>query len=579
MHKTNAEAAAFMAEFLPALEPRRRRRRDLPAFTALQTVAEGARAPASSSRRQNMHEAPEGAFTGEVSAPMLIEVGARGVVLGHSERRQLFGETDAALARKVPAALAAGLLPILCVGETESERDAGETEPKLRTQIQTDLAAVPAERLRGRRGRLRADLGDRHGRNATPDQAQQAVAFVRALIADRDRKAAERIRVLYGGSVKAANAAELLGQPDVDGALVGGASLDPHEFARIVAAAPPRDDPADPLPAVVVVVLDGWGLAPPGPGNAISLAATPVFDGLWERYPHTELQASGRAVGLPEGQMGNSEVGHLNLGAGTVVRQDLVRIDDAIADGSFFENEALRPACAAARESGRLHLIGLVREEAFTRAWTICVRASSWPRESGCPSWCCMPHGRSRHPADQRAGLPGAGRGVAGAAMGKGTAARIATAGGRYWGMDRDRRWDRTNRAYDSIVHARGEHAGSAAEAVEAAYARGETDEFIAPTVIGAPAPVRPGEPAIISTSGRTGCGRSAARSARSPRRRGNASRRGPRPYRRPGALRAPASAGGTAAEPGRGRAGARRRGRRTCPGHGYAGDRAPRPA
>ena len=116
-----------------------------------------------------------------------------------------------------------------------------------------------------------------------------------------------------------------------------------------------------PLPAVTLVVLDGWGLAPAGPGNAISLASTPVFDSLWERYPHTQLTASGEAVGLPAGQMGNSEVGHLNLGAGTVVKQDLARIDDAVADGSFFENAALKAACAAAREgNGRLHLIGLV---------------------------------------------------------------------------------------------------------------------------------------------------------------------------------------------------------------------------
>ena len=115
-----------------------------------------------------------------------------------------------------------------------------------------------------------------------------------------------------------------------------------------------------PAPSVAIVVLDGWGLAPPGPGNAVSAAATPIFDALWEGYPHTELDASGPSVGLPPGQMGNSEVGHLNLGAGTIVKQDLVRIDEAIADGSFFDNAALRDCCAQAREGGRLHLIGLV---------------------------------------------------------------------------------------------------------------------------------------------------------------------------------------------------------------------------
>ncbi|HEX6583131.1 MAG TPA: 2,3-bisphosphoglycerate-independent phosphoglycerate mutase, partial [Thermoleophilaceae bacterium] len=111
-------------------------------------------------------------------------------------------------------------------------------------------------------------------------------------------------------------------------------------------------------PRVCLVVLDGWGLAEPGPGNAISLADTPVFDELWERHPHTKLTTHGPAVGLPEGQMGNSEVGHLNLGAGAVVKQDLLRIDEAIEDGSFFESEALKAAC----DTERLHLLGLVSD-------------------------------------------------------------------------------------------------------------------------------------------------------------------------------------------------------------------------
>src|SRR5256886_11966934 len=119
---------------------------------------------------------------------------------------------------------------------------------------------------------------------------------------------------------------------------------------------------APPLPAVCLVILDGWGLAEPGPGNAVSLASTPVFDELWSAYKHTQLNASGRAVGLPDGQMGNSEVGHLNLGAGAVVRQDLTRIDDAIADGSLARNEVLLRACEEGRRAGRLHLLGLVSD-------------------------------------------------------------------------------------------------------------------------------------------------------------------------------------------------------------------------
>jgi triosephosphate isomerase (TIM) len=240
MHKTNAEARVFLSSFLPSLG-----RTDVdvvlcPPYTALRTVAEGVEGTDVVVAAQNMHEDDHGPYTGEVSAPMLAEVGARAVVLGHSERRELFAETDAALARKVPAALDAALLPILCVGETEPERDAGEMQRKLRHQVQTDLAPVPDERLADVVIAYEPIWAIGTGRTATPEQAQEAIAFVRALIAGRDPNAAEQIRILYGGSVKASNAAELLAQPDVDGGLVGGASLDPVEFAAIVAAAPSR---------------------------------------------------------------------------------------------------------------------------------------------------------------------------------------------------------------------------------------------------------------------------------------------------------------------------------------------------
>jgi triosephosphate isomerase len=184
-----------------------------------------------------MHHASEGAYTGEVSPVMVAETGAHGVVLGHSERRQMFGETDKALAQKVPAALESGLVPILCVGETEDEREAGDTERKLRHQVQEDLARVPVARLGEVVIAYEPIWAIGTGRVASPEQAQEAIAFVRALVADRNREQAERSRVLYGGSVKPENAGELLALPDVDGALVGGASLDPEGFAAIVSAA------------------------------------------------------------------------------------------------------------------------------------------------------------------------------------------------------------------------------------------------------------------------------------------------------------------------------------------------------
>jgi triosephosphate isomerase len=239
MHKTGTEAAGFLDEFLPDAGGRP----DVevvicPAFTALRVVAERTAGTPVRTGAQNMHGAASGAFTGEVSAPMLQELGVEAVVLGHSERRQLFGETDAALQRKVPAALAAGLVPILCVGETEEEREAGETERKLRQQVQIDLADVPEAELSQIVVAYEPIWAIGTGNTATPVQAQEAIAFVRALLGDRSRDAAAQVRVLYGGSMNPGNAEELLAQPDIDGGLVGGASLDPGDFARIVAAAP-----------------------------------------------------------------------------------------------------------------------------------------------------------------------------------------------------------------------------------------------------------------------------------------------------------------------------------------------------
>jgi triosephosphate isomerase len=188
---------------------------------------------------QNMHQEATGAFTGEVSAEMLKELGADGVVLGHSERRQYNCETDRALQEKVPAALAAGLQPILCVGESEEERERDETQRKLRSQVQEGLEKVPDERLADVVIAYEPIWAIGTGKVATPEIAQEAIAFIRALVGDRSQDAAAQARILYGGSVKPDNAGEILAQPDVDGALVGGASLDPEGFASIVAAAGP----------------------------------------------------------------------------------------------------------------------------------------------------------------------------------------------------------------------------------------------------------------------------------------------------------------------------------------------------
>jgi triosephosphate isomerase (TIM) len=210
-----------------------------PPFTALDVCVERLGGSGVAVYAQNMHQESTGAFTGEVSAEMLTELGVDGAVLGHSERRQYNCETDRALQDKVPAALDAGLEPILCVGESEEERERDETQRRLRSQVQEALEKVSDERLPEVVIAYEPIWAIGTGKVATPEIAQDAIAFIRALVGDRSRDAAQAVRILYGGSVKPDNAAEILAQPDVDGALVGGASLDPKGFARIVAAAAP----------------------------------------------------------------------------------------------------------------------------------------------------------------------------------------------------------------------------------------------------------------------------------------------------------------------------------------------------
>jgi 2,3-bisphosphoglycerate-independent phosphoglycerate mutase len=244
--------------------------------------------------------------------------------------------------------------------------------------------------------------------------------------------------------------------------------------------------------SVALVILDGWGLAEDGPGNAVSLADTPVFDSLWSSHPHTQLTAWGRAVGLPEGQMGNSEVGHLNLGAGAVVRQDLTRIDDAVASSSLASIEALTAALEEARQVGRLHLLGLVSDGGVHSSLDHLRALISLASDAGVPD--IVLHAFT----DGRDTLPDSGAGFVEQAerwLGE-AGGRVATVTGRYFAMDRDNRWDRIKLAYDAIVHGRGDapDAASGAEAVRAAYERGETDEFVKATVVGEEGRIRDGD-------------------------------------------------------------------------------------
>ncbi len=247
-----------------------------------------------------------------------------------------------------------------------------------------------------------------------------------------------------------------------------------------------------PAPSAALIVLDGWGLAPDGPGNAISLAKTPVFDELWSSYPHTQLTAWGRAVGLPEGQMGNSEVGHLNLGAGAIVMQDLTRIDAAVQDGEVGRNEVLREAFSG---SERVHLIGLVSDGGVHSSLEHLHALIGLGAESGVAD--LVLHAFT----DGRDTLPTAGAEFLAQVeswMAEAGAGRVGSVLGRYYAMDRDKRWERVQLAHDLLVHGRAsESAASAEEAIRAAYEREETDEFIKPVRVGEEACIRAGDSVI----------------------------------------------------------------------------------
>ena len=238
------------------------------------------------------------------------------------------------------------------------------------------------------------------------------------------------------------------------------------------------------------MILDGWGCAPPGPGNAVELAETPVFDALWARYPHTTLKASGEAVGLPPGQMGNSEVGHLTIGSGRILDQDLQRVNRAIQTGAFFENEALLGAFGRAKERGtNVHLLGLVSYGGVHSHIDHLRALLELARRQGLEDRTfihAFTDGRDVSPhsaVHDLAELP---------------QNKIATVSGRYYAMDRDQRWERTERALQAIVSGRPVWGQSPVEAVQDSYDRGVTDEFVEPVALAGVPPLAEGDTAIF---------------------------------------------------------------------------------
>jgi 2,3-bisphosphoglycerate-independent phosphoglycerate mutase len=234
-------------------------------------------------------------------------------------------------------------------------------------------------------------------------------------------------------------------------------------------------------PLVALVILDGWGCAPPGPGNAVDLADTPVFDRLWAEYPHTTLKASGEAVGLPPGQMGNSEVGHLTIGSGRILYQDLMRVNRAIADGSFFEHPALRGAFERGRN---VHLLGLV---SYGGVHSHIDHLRALLRFAPEKTWIhAFTDGRDVSPhsaVHDLAELP---------------TDRIATVAGRYYAMDRDERWERTQRAYDAIVRSTPVTTADPVTYVQQQYDAGVTDEFVEPVHFESRPGIEPGDTVVF---------------------------------------------------------------------------------
>jgi triosephosphate isomerase len=234
MHKTVAESLAFASALGPLTNVRGVDVAVAPPFTALAALQNVLAGTPIALAAQNAHFEKSGAFTGEISVGMLAELGVRYVILGHSERRQLFGETDEGIAKKLRAVQGAGMRPILCVGELLAEREAGRTFDVLARQLTGALAGADPAKAVELVVAYEPVWAIGTGRTATPELAQEAHAFIRARLADRFRGDAGQIRIQYGGSVKPDNAAELLAQPDIDGALVGGASLDPESFSAII---------------------------------------------------------------------------------------------------------------------------------------------------------------------------------------------------------------------------------------------------------------------------------------------------------------------------------------------------------
>lgn len=480
MYKTRAEAKAFCEEFLPMLTGEEPADVAICApFTDLGVLSDALQSTVVGLGAQNFYPEQEGAFTGEISLPMLQEFGVQYAVVGHSERRQLFHESDEMIHNKITAAYHAGIQPILCVGEGVEQKEAGETLSFCGAQLRSAMNGLQRDQIETLIVAYEPIWAIGTGKAAGAEEAQEVIGALRRIIAEQYGNAtAQKVRMLYGGSVKPKNIQEFMAKPDIDGALVGGASLKPDSFYHLVADCMPKEKPK----CVTLMILDGWGKGSECATNAIYQAKTPNMDNLMQQYPNTMLYCSGEHVGLPEGQQGNSEVGHLNLGAGRVVYQELTRINKAVREHTLEQNEALGNVMHYCSENGKaLHMMGLVSPGGVHSHTDHLYGLLEMAKRAGLEKVYvhCFLDGRDVGPSTAGGFLAELENKMK--EIGVGT---IASVSGRYYAMDRDKRWDRVEKAYRVMTEGKGESAASALEAVEKSYAKGETDEFVLPTAI-----------------------------------------------------------------------------------------------
>ena len=381
----------------------------------------------------------------EVSPTFLAEMGVRYVILGHSERREYFGRpTRSSTERSGLRCPAASSRPYAWARRWPSGR---RRDGRLVCYQTCAALAGSSQQVGGLVIAYEPIWAIGTGKTATANDANTVMGIIRSQVRKTWGDAADRIRQ-YGGSMKPGNAAEPMAQPEIDGGLIGSASLGADDFAAIVHYQPKgtlmRKRPT------VLIVMDGFGLAEPSDTNAIAKARKPNLDRLMAKYPTTSLRCQGMDVGLPDGQMGNSEVGHLNLGAGRIVYQPLTRVSKSILDGDFFSNPALTGAMEHVREHGTaLHLMGLVSDGGVHSHIDHLLALVRMGRDAGIdPIFIhCFMDGRDVPPSSGKEYIVSLERSLAELGAGQ-----IATVSGRFYAMDRDNIWERIAIAYNALT-------------------------------------------------------------------------------------------------------------------------------